>query len=112
MLTSHRICWLHGAQGGAQQETGNIYVLNSYDCLWSDRMATVMAEVTLDDTLKDFEDDNEFLNVIGGCSIFWLVEAHAHLCFGNQTKKMYLNPTLKAQTRRRRDSWKWLVKLK
>jgi hypothetical protein len=28
-------------------------------------MATVMAEVALDDTLKDFDDDKEFVNAVG-----------------------------------------------
>jgi hypothetical protein len=28
-------------------------------------MATVMAEVALDDALKDFDDDKEFVNAIG-----------------------------------------------
>lgn len=30
-------------------------------------MATVMAEVALDDTLKDFDDDKEFVNAVGEC---------------------------------------------
>jgi len=32
-------------------------------------MATVMAEVALDDTLKDFDDDKEFVNAVGECRV-------------------------------------------
>lgn len=34
-------------------------------------MATVMAEVALDDTLKDFDDDKEFVNAVGECRILF-----------------------------------------
>ena len=45
-------------------------------------MATVLAEVTLDETLQDFEDDKEFVNVVGECSIFLLAYTHGNPCFG------------------------------
>ena len=43
-------------------------------------MATVMSEVTLNDSLKDFDDDKEFVNIFGACIIlFWLLKLYSWL---------------------------------